>query len=291
MSIDKNSFFEKCSAGYAIFKKIYGSPIEIKTPWDSKNPYVIAEIGLNHNGDINLAKAAIDAVACGVDAVKFQSFKVRNLLRRDSAKYEIMKELELNDEMHYLLHEHTKLYNIDFISSAFCTESVDFLLKLGADAIKIASCDATNYMLIDKVVNSNCPFIISTGYTSWEEVKSLIDQISHKGELAAVLHCVSSYPTEISNTNLKTISELRSLVDLHSISIGFSDHSRDTQIIPSIARSLGATIFEKHFTLDNTLEGFDHSMSLNPTQMKDYVEAIKLTDKVLRVNKIKSICL
>jgi N,N'-diacetyllegionaminate synthase len=222
-------------------------------PWLNLHPYVIAEIGLNHNGDLDTALKMIDAAqACGVDAVKFQSFRAAGLLHPRSPRFETMQALELSDKDHRILREHSSDIGIHFISSAFCAEGLHLLSEIQVDAIKIASCDANNFSLIDQTIDTGLPFIASTGYSTHDEIVELVSRLSNAHSRAAILHCISAYPTQLHDISLANIPAIKRLVEQYPIPVGFSDHSIDTSVVPSVALALGASIFEKHFTLDST---------------------------------------
>lgn len=249
-----------------------------------RKTFIIAEIGVNHNGDINLAKKMIkSASGCGVDAVKFQTFKSEDLVT-DSAKtanyqekntsensqLEMLKKLELSFDDFKELKEYASDCNVMFISSPFDINSVDLLDELNVPLYKLGSSELNNFELIDYVQKTNKLMILSTGMATLDEIKETYDFIENKDNLI-ILHCITGYPTSFDEANLNFIKTLQSTFD---VPIGFSDHSLGIEL--SIAAvALGACVVEKHFTLDKTLEGPDHKASLNPDEFKAMVDAIR----------------
>ncbi|MBE6505276.1 MAG: N-acetylneuraminate synthase [Methanobrevibacter millerae] len=251
----------------------------------SKNStFIIAEIGVNHNGSVDLAKKMIKSASmCGIDAVKFQTFVSEDLVTENAktAKYqedntnedsqfEMLKKLELSFDDFYELKEYAEGCGVIFISSPFDIKSVDLLEKLNVSLYKLGSGELTNYELIDYVLSTDKPLIISTGMASLEEIKETYNHIENKENLI-VLHCITGYPTSFEEANLKFIKTLQNELD---VPIGFSDHSPGIEL-PIAAVALGACVVEKHFTLDKTLEGPDHKASLNPEEFKAMVSAIR----------------
>lgn len=251
--------------------------------------FIIAEIGINHNGDINIAKKLIDeAIKCGVDAVKFQSYKTEKLLSlptvnitNDEKKanenlFKLIKHLELNEEMHYELKEYCNEKDIIFFSTVIDLDSLELLKKMKVPLIKIASCDLNNFPLLKEVAKSKIPVIISTGMAYLSEVDDTIrifEEFNHKD--LAILHCVSNYPPNISDLNL---NNLITLSNCFEYPVGFSDHTIDLHFSLA-AVAMGACIIERHFTLDHDMEGPDHKASLNPQQLKELVKKIREIEK------------
>lgn len=254
--------------------------------------YIIAEIGVNHNGSVSIAKklidVAVDAKAC---AVKFQTFKSDQLASSVASKAQyqktfdedtqnqltMLKKLELSYDEFKELFEYCKEKDIDFISTPFDLDSVDFLDSLGVNIFKIGSGDLTNYLLLKKVALKNKRIILSTGMATMEEVENAVKFIRKYNNDIVLLYCVSSYPTQIDQLNLKCIDTLRKRLN---IDVGFSDHSLGYEGA-IIAKTLGANIFEKHFTLDKDSEGPDHKASLDPEELKEYIKKINLVDIIL----------
>lgn len=251
---------------------------------DFKSTFIIAEIGVNHNGSVELAKKMIKSASeCGVDAVKFQTFNSEDLVTKNAktADYQakntnensqliMLKKLELSFDNFKELKEYALKNNIMFISSPFDIKSVDLLEKLDVPLYKIGSGELTNFELIDYVQKTDKPLIISTGMATLEEIKESYDYIENKENLI-ILHCITGYPTSFEEANLNFIKTLQKEFD---VPIGFSDHSPGIEL-PIAAVALGACVVEKHFTLDKNLEGPDHKASLNPIEFKAMVDAIR----------------
>ena len=236
-------------------------------------PYILAEIGLNHNGDFDLARRMIDeAVACGVNGVKFQSYHTAGFLHPDlKAAYEIFQNCELSAEQFQKLKDHTHSQKCDFISTPLSFDYVQILHEMGADAIKIASGDMTYYDLIEAVTETKLPVIISSGMASFSEISDLMEKDFLKDYPCVLLHCISNYPPKLEDINLRVIHTLGEKFDCP---VGLSDHSIGTAIgIASVA--LGARFIEKHFTVDRELDGPDQKMSMTPHEMKELVERSK----------------
>ena len=276
--------------------------------------FIIAEIGVNHNGDINLAKKMIKSASeCGVDAVKFQTFKSEELVTENArtADYQeentnensqlaMLKKLELSFDDFKELKDYSLKNGVIFISSPFDVNSVDLLETLDVPLYKLGSGELNNFELIDHVQKTNKPIIISTGMATLDEIKETYDFIENKDNLI-ILHCITGYPTSFEEANLNFIKTLKSEFD---VPIGFSDHSPGIEL-PIAAVALGACVVEKHFTLDKNLEGPDHKASLNPKEFKAMVDAIrnievamgdgvrKFSDNELEIKKVarKSIVL
>ena len=246
--------------------------------------FIIAEIGVNHNGNLELAKKMIKSASeCGVDAVKFQTFKSEELVTEnartadyqeentnENSQLEMLKNLELSFEDFKELKDYASKCNVMFISSPFDVNSVDLLETLDVPLYKLGSGELNNFELIDYVQNTNKPIIISTGMATLDEIKETYDFIKNKDNLI-ILHCITGYPTSFEEANLNFIKTLQKEFD---VPIGFSDHSPGIEL-PIAAIALGACVVEKHFTLDKNLEGPDHKASLNPKEFKAMVDAIR----------------
>jgi N,N'-diacetyllegionaminate synthase len=255
--------------------------------------FIIAEAGLNHNGDVNLAKELINAAKeAGADAVKFQSFKAENVVTRKAPKakyqkqttssvesqYEMIKKLELSAGNFEELAFHAQRNGIMFLSTPFDNGSVDLLDALGVPAFKIASGEITNLPLIKYIAQKGKPIILSTGMCSLAEISEALQVIQSEGtKEILLLHCVSSYPTKMEDANLKAMGTLR---DAFKLPVGLSDHSLGITI-PIAAVALGACVIEKHFTLDKGLPGPDHQSSLEPEELKQMIKAIREVEKAM----------
>ena len=243
------------------------------------NPtYFIAEAGLNHNGQIDIAKKMIDdAYNAGADAIKFQTYKSENFLSESSEYFDFFKNVELSYDDFNILKDYSKDCGITFLSTPFDFDSADFLEKIGVSAFKIASSDLTNMPLIEHIAKMNLPMIISTGLGTMEEIDESIKICNSVGnENIAILHCVADYPAEPEKTNLDALVSMR---NKYQFPIGYSDNGEST-IVDEVAVSLGASIIEKHFTLDKEMTGPDHSFSILPNDMKKLIERFRLIEKI-----------
>jgi len=250
---------------------------------------IIAEAGVNHNGDISIAKELIDVAAdSGADLVKFQTFKADSLVTKKAAKaeyqlktsgsdesqHEMLSRLQLTEEMHRELIAHCKSRNIQFFSTGFDTESIDFLVSLGQDQFKIPSGEITNLPLLRHIGSLGKRVILSTGMSDLEEVGNALEVIIEAGtskNRITVLHCTSEYPAPMVDINLRA---MKSIQDSYDVAVGYSDHTIGTEVAIAAA-ALGATIIEKHFTLDRNLIGPDHQASLEPLELKSMITAIR----------------
>lgn len=258
-------------------------------------PYIIAEIGSNHNGNMQLAKKIIDsAKACGCDAVKFQSFNEKSLICKaeyeantkynDSPKKhfgslkEMVKKYYLREEQHYELKEYCNKIGITFSSSPFSKEEVDLLLKLDVPYLKVASMDINNYPLLRYMASTMKPILLSTGMATLAEIDNAIHIIEKEGNTQIILlHCISIYPPEYKDIHLRNITMLQ---QTFPYPVGFSDHSIGTHI-PLAAVTLGSCIIEKHFTIDKDLPGWDHEISADPSELRMIVEHSKSVNSAL----------
>jgi N,N'-diacetyllegionaminate synthase len=261
----------------------------------NKRVYIIAEAGVNHNGDINLAKKMIEIAAqSGVNAVKFQSFKTDSLITHDAIKaeyqvettasnetqYQMLKKLELDIESHHVLIDHCKKNNIEFLSSPFDLESIDLLTLLGLQTYKIPSGEINNVPYLRKIASLNKKTIISTGMSNLGEIEFALNLLVTNGtskDKISVLHCNTEYPTPFDDVNLNAMLTIKQAFQLE---VGYSDHTPGIEI-PVAAVALGAKIIEKHFTLDKTMEGPDHRASLDRAELNAMVKAIRNVEKAL----------
>lgn len=249
--------------------------------------YIIAEAGVNHNGDFELAKKMIlDGKKAGVDAVKFQTFKAGNLVASNAKKAEyqlkstdnkesqqdMLKKLELSFREFCLLKEYAAELDIDFISTPFDEESVDFLDTLNMPFWKIPSGEITNLPYLYKIAKTKKPIILSTGMCTLEEIGEALDIFGdYNREDITVLHCNTEYPTPFEDVNLNAMKTLK---EKFHVKVGYSDHTQGIEI-PIAAVALGAEVIEKHFTLDKNMPGPDHKASLEPDELKEMVKAIR----------------
>lgn len=262
-----------------------------------KRTFVIAEAGVNHNGNIDLAKRLIDAASeAGADAVKFQTFKVGNLVCKNAEKaayqlettdksesqYDMLRKLELTREQHVELIEYCKTRHIMFLSTPFDIESLLLLVELGLPIIKIPSGEITNLPYLWAVAKQKKKVILSTGMSDLEEVKDAVKLLKDNGtEDITVLHCNTQYPTPMEDVNLKAMITIK---DELEIPVGYSDHTQGIEV-PIAAAAMGATVIEKHFTLDKNMDGPDHKASLEPVELKCMVQAIRNIEKALGSGK------
>ena len=260
--------------------------------------FVIAEIGINHNGNLERAKKLIKAAKqAGANAVKFQSFKadmmcdmyleetkdVEGLTGGSKSSYDMYKSLEVSDDMHRELIKTAKEENIMFFSSVFDEKTADFLDEFDVPAYKIASSDLTHLPLIEHVAKKGKPIILSTGMGVLSEIEEAIEVCYKAGnEQVIILHCVSSYPPKPEELNLNVIKTLK---ERFPHPVGYSDHY-EGYLACLTAANLGATVIEKHFTLDNEWIGPDHAISLTADQCKEFIDKLNLV-QIMLGNNIK----
>ena len=257
---------------------------------------IIAEAGVNHNGSISKAKRLVDvAKESGADYVKFQLFNPNKLvipktrmaryqsinLKKNISQYQMLKKLTLNQSEIYKIYNYCIKRKIKFLATAFDLENLRYLLKLGMDFIKIPSGEITNGELLEFVKRRKEKTILSTGASNIKEVKTTIKYLNKKNDKLILLHCSSSYPAKLNELNLKVISSYK---NFFNYKVGYSDHSLSL-ITPLIAVSLGASIIEKHFTIDRKLNGPDHKASLTGKELKEMIQKIRETEKILGSNK------
>ena len=237
----------------------------------SNKPFIIAEIGNNHDKKLSQALDLIKAAGTtGVDAVKFQTYEADKLVQEKHPLYDFFKEFALPKEWHQDLKDATEVEGMVFLSSPFDIESAEFLAEMGMAAFKIASSDLTNLPLIRKCASFKRPLLLSTGMANVREAGTAIEAVRMQGcNHNAIMHCVSVYPTPSEQSQLDAICEFKRLFD---VPIGFSDHSLST-ILPAVSIGLGARIIEKHFTLDRNIDGPDHKVALEPDEFKAMVDA------------------
>lgn len=254
--------------------------IENRILGHNTTPFLVAEIGLNHNNDFELTKKMILAAKeAGAEAVKFQFYKTENLIVDSSEVFSLFKELELTKEHFSRILSFCKEADIICFATPFCFETADVLEELNVPCYKIASSDLNYYDFISHVAEKGKPVILSTGMASLGEIEKAVHAITHVGNNQVILlHCVSKYPPAHEDMALSFIKRLMSMYP--EFIIGFSDHSPDN-LMSVVARTLGAEVFERHFTLDKTLKGPDHGISLNPAEFKDLAEKLAIVDTSL----------
>lgn len=263
---------------------------------------IIAEAGVNHNGKLDLAYKLCDtAKEAGVDIIKFQTWNTDLVITKNTrmaeyqsenlcsseSQYEMLKKLELSYAHFRLVKEHCENIGIRFLSTADERESLDFLIGLGIDLVKLGSGEITNIPYLRYVGGLNLPVILSTGMSNLAQVASAYDTLVNAGAKdISILHCTTNYPCPMDEVNLKAMCTLR---DAFKCPVGYSDHTMGTEV-PVAAVALGAEIIEKHFTLGRTMEGPDHKASLEPAELKLMVNQIRnieaaLGDGIKRPNK------
>lgn len=256
---------------------------------------VIAEAGVNHNGDLKLAHKLIDiASEAGVDVVKFQTFTAASLVTESAVKadyqsastdpnesqFSMLKKLEISPSSHWELIEHCRAKDIEFLSTAFDLESLDFLSQLDLKRYKIPSGEITNLPYLEAIGRLGKPIILSTGMSTLGEIEDAIRTIERSGlsrNLLTVLHCNTEYPTPVTDVNLLAMLSLKAAF---GVSVGYSDHTSGIEIALA-AVALGATVIEKHFTIDKNLPGPDHKASLDPRELKIMVDGIRNIEQAL----------
>jgi len=240
--------------------------------------FFIAEVGLNHNGDIKLAKKLIDAAkSSGASAVKFQTFQTEKFVRKSNKYFDLFKQAQLSYEDFGELSDYAKNQEMTFFSAPFDIESADLLKKLGVPAFKIASSDLINMPLIRHIAKMNVPIIISTGLSVMKEVEEAVNYCLYEGNnKIALLHCIAHYPTIPEEANLDAIIQMK---QKFPYPIGYSDNGEST-LVDTVAVSLGANLIEKHFTLDKKLPGPDHSFSIDPQGLKQLISQIHQIEKI-----------
>lgn len=257
---------------------------------------IIAEAGVNHNGDIKQAKKLIDAaVDAQADFVKFQSFKAdklvsqkakkaayqsKNMVDGDEGQYNMLKALELSHENHLELIEYCNNQGIKFLSTAFDIDGLDYLNSLELQAFKVPSGEITNYPYLKKLAGFKHSVILSTGMAVLGEIEAALSILTSEGlerEQITVLHCNTEYPTPMQDVNLKAMLTIQQAL---KVSVGYSDHTLGIEV-PIAAVALGASVIEKHFTLDRNLPGPDHKASLEPDELKAMVTAIRNIEKAI----------
>lgn len=257
--------------------------------------FIIAEAGVNHNGSLEIAKRLVDVAAdAGADAVKFQTFRAENMVTKFAQKaeyqkettagnetlFDMIKKLELDVNAHKELISYCKEKEVIFLSTPFDIESIELLNELGVEIFKIPSGEITNLPYLRKVGGLKKKIILSTGMANLGEVEVALNALVAAGtkrEDITVLHCTTEYPAPIEDVNLLAMITIR---EAFKVNVGYSDHTLGIEI-PIAATALGATVIEKHFTLDKDMEGPDHKSSLDPKELKLMIKAIRNVEKAL----------
>lgn len=255
--------------------------------------FIIAEAGVNHNGNIEIARKLVDeAVLAGADAVKFQTFKAENLVCKDAKKaayqmettdsseshFDMLKKLELTPEMHRELIQYCAEKNIMFLSTPFDIDSLRYLTECGIEIIKIPSGEITSYPYLREVGRTGKPVILSSGMSRLEEIQDAINVLREYGSSEiTVLHCNTEYPTPYVDVNLKAMLTIKEKL---GVDVGYSDHTPGIEVSVAAA-ALGAAVVEKHFTLDKNMEGPDHKASLEPDELREMIRQIRNIEAAL----------
>lgn len=262
---------------------------------------IIAEAGVNHNGSLEIAKKLVDkAVEAGVDIIKFQTFKAEKLVSKsakqaeyqkknigsaaDDSQYNMLKKLELSEQDHQELVDYCKKKGIQFWSTAFDLDSIEYLHTLNLGLWKIPSGEITNYPYIRKIAQYHEPVILSTGMCEMEDISAAMNVLCENGvdsPQITILHCNTEYPTPYEDVNLLAMQQIK---EYFQVEVGYSDHTKGIEV-PIAAVALGASVIEKHFTLDRNMEGPDHKASLEPDELKAMVSAIRNIEKALGTGK------
>lgn len=258
---------------------------------------IIAEAGVNHNGSIEIARQLVDkAEEAGVDIIKFQTFKSEKLVSKsarqaeyqkknigkksDDSQLSMLKKLELSEQDHKELMTYCKQKGIKFFSTAFDFDSIEYLHSLNLGLWKIPSGEVTNYPFLKRIASFNEKTILSTGMCDLQDVRAAVDALYKNGlskDNLTLLHCNTEYPTPFEDVNLKAMDALRKEF---GVEVGYSDHTKGIEV-PIAAVALGASVIEKHFTLDRNMEGPDHKASLEPDELKAMVSAIRNIEKAV----------
>jgi N-acetylneuraminate synthase/N,N'-diacetyllegionaminate synthase len=267
--------------------------IDDKDVGPSQSPFFIAEAGVNHNGEIELAKELVDVAAkAGADAVKFQTFSADRLVTPDASKveyqtettgegsqYDMLKRYELDQEAHEILFDYCRQQNITFLSTPFDCESASMLEDLGVTAFKLGSGELDNLPLIKHVAEFGLPMMVSTGMGTLEEVVQASEAIRSVDPNPDVvfLHCTSTYPCSIEDVHLRAMQTMENEL---TAPVGYSDHTKFPET-PGLAVIAGACVLEKHFTIDRSLPGPDHKASLEPDELADAVDFTETANRAL----------
>ncbi|TDJ81124.1 N-acetylneuraminate synthase [Campylobacter volucris] len=256
---------------------------------------IIAEAGVNHNGDINIAKKLIKAASeAGADYVKFQSFIASDCVSKiakkasyqlantdkNQSQLDMIKKLELDEKAHEELIKHCNKCGIKFLSTPFDLKSIELLARLNVELFKIPSGELTNYPYLKKIASYDKNIILSTGMATLLEIQNALNVLTSNGtqrEKITILHCNSEYPTPFEDVNLKAMQTLK---ETFNLPVGYSDHTLGISV-PIAAVAMGACVIEKHFTLDKTMQGPDHKASLDINELKAMVKSIKDIEKAL----------
>jgi len=239
--------------------------------------YVIAEIGINHGGNIDTARRLVDSASVtGVDAVKFQTYLTEKRVSVDSPIFDILKKCELSFKDFKELKEYTEQYDMEFFSTPFDKDSVGFLEDIGCNLYKVSSFDVTNQKLLSKIADTGKTVVMSVGMSNLDEIKEAYNILKSGTDKIAILHCVSAYPTKEEDANLSAICTLKSKFECI---VGQSDHTNDITV-PIYAVIAGAQIIEKHYMINNEMDCVDAAVSITEDQMKKLVNEIERVERI-----------
>lgn len=258
-----------------------------------KHVFIIAEAGVNHNGSLDNAKRMVECAAeAGADAIKFQTFKAETLVCKNAQKaeyqkeatgneesqFEMLKKLELTEEEYEELKQYCEEKHIMFLSTPFDLDSLQYLNEIGIEIIKIPSGEITNYPYLREIGKLRKPIIMSTGMSTMAEVEEAVEVLQMNGaQDITLLHCNTQYPTPYGDVNLRAMLALK---DKFHTEVGYSDHTLGIEV-PIAATAMGATVIEKHFTLDRGMEGPDHKASLEPDELKCMIQSIRNIERAM----------
>lgn len=258
-----------------------------------KHVFIIAEAGVNHNGSLDNAKRMVECAAeAGADAIKFQTFKAETLVCKNAQKaeyqkettgneesqFEMLKKLELTEEEYAELKQHCGEKHIMFLSTPFDLDSLRYLNEIGIEIIKIPSGEITNYPYLREIGKLGKPIIMSTGMSTMAEVEEAVEVLQMNGaQDITLLHCNTQYPTPYGDVNLRAMLALK---DKFHTEVGYSDHTLGIEV-PIAATAMGATVIEKHFTLNRGMEGPDHKASLEPDELKCMIRSIRNVEQAM----------
>jgi N,N'-diacetyllegionaminate synthase len=247
--------------------------------------YIIAEAGINHNGDMEIAKHMIEqASRMGVDAIKFQTLLPDELFSKklNPELFELIKQWSFSKQDHLILKKYAEKHNLDFISTPIGKKTANILHEIKCTSIKLSSADLTNFELLKHISSFNIPLIVSTGMSTMSEIYSTVEFLSKQNSSFCLLHCTAAYPTPVDEANLVNISYFKKIF---SIPIGYSDHTLGNDACCT-AVSLGATVIEKHFTLDKNMDGPDQKLSADITDFKNLVTRIRKIERLMGEQRI-----
>lgn len=257
---------------------------EFNIPWKNK-VFVIAEIGINHGGDIGIAKQLIDSAArSGADAVKFQTYKTESRTSIGSPIFDVLKKCELPFEAFAELKKYSEDRDIIFFSTPFDEESIDYLESIGSQLYKIASFDVANRPFLEKIAKTGKPIIISVGMSDLDEIKKAVSILEENGSPVALLHCISAYPTDEKDANLAAVNALGK--HFEGYAIGQSDHTNDI-FVPLLAVAAGAKVVEKHYKVSDDMDCVDGVVSISEEKMKELVAQIRRVELIMGKGKIE----